>query len=148
MKMNKLFEQILQESKSDDFEAIDLQTIPIEEWEKLSTPEQVFLIESKRLKEMSVLCHPNDGFGIEIKTWSNDHPPAHAHVKNASGGDENRFLITDHRPRTPDSVVPYPGDSLTTQQRKAIVKWANKKSDGVYNWVFLKREGKKIMGPI
>jgi hypothetical protein len=104
--------------------------------------------ERKQLNEMATVCSKNDGYGMIIEVYSEDHGilgdksnPAHAHIKSTDNIYLGKFAITDQPPR--DAVYVFDCDKdkvIPGEYKKKITKWAKDKyhKSAVTNWFILK----------
>ena len=104
--------------------------------------------EKQPLDEMATVCSKDDGYGMILEVYSNDHGvignkanPAHAHLKATDGKYLGKFAITDQPPRSDMYVFDYDKSHLIPPEfKKKLVVWAKAKYNRspVTNWWFLK----------
>jgi hypothetical protein len=100
------------------------------------------------LNEMATVCSKNDGYGMIIEVYSEDHgilgsktDPAHAHIKATDNKYMGKFAITDQPPRATRYVFDCDKNKyIPPEYKEAIVKWAkmNYRNQDVSNWSALK----------
>jgi hypothetical protein len=104
--------------------------------------------ERKQLNEMATVCGKNDGYGMIIEVYSEDHGvlgdksnPAHAHIKSTDNTYLGKFAITDQPPRGARYVFDCDKNKyIPPEYKDNIVKWSKMKYRklDVSNWSALK----------
>jgi hypothetical protein len=100
------------------------------------------------LNEMATVCGKNDGYGMIIEVYSEDHgvlgsksEPAHAHLKTAGNKYLGKFAITNQPPRAARYVFDCDKNNyIPPEYKETIVKWSKMKyrKSEVSNWAALK----------
>jgi hypothetical protein len=100
------------------------------------------------LNEMATVCGKNDGYGMVIEVYSEDHgvlgsksDPAHAHLKNTDNKYFGKFAITNQSPRVARYVFDCDKNKFIPHEYKEnIVSWSKVKyrKSEVSNWSALK----------
>jgi hypothetical protein len=103
--------------------------------------------ESTHLKEMALICRKEDGFGIVIEIYSEDHgilgdknQPTHAHIKTTDNQYLGKFAITKEPPRSFEYIFDCDKSNIIpSSYKKIIVDWSSKKNkNNIKNWTALK----------
>lgn len=94
------------------------------------------LDEQMALNEMATLLYKDEGRGMEIIINSNDHPPAHMHVKDLNRKDVARVIIPPSEPKSIDGIRTIEEDSLTNKWKKKILEFLNyyDENEGMTKW--------------
>ncbi len=65
----------------------------------------------QKLLEMARVCKKLDGFGFIAEIYSNEHDPAHIHIKDYDNKELGQILLTDEIPQTKDDIQVYKGNN-------------------------------------
>jgi hypothetical protein len=108
----------------------------------------IFVEDKQPLNEMATVCGRNDGYGMVIEVYSEDHgvlgsksEPAHAHLKTTDNKYLGKFAITNQPPRASRYVFDYDKNNyIPPEYKDNIVKWSRMKyrKQDVSNWAALK----------
>lgn len=104
--------------------------------------------EKQQLNEIATICGKNDGYGMIIEVYSEDHgvigsssDPAHAHLKTTDNKYLGKFVITKYPPHAARYVLDCDKNKyIPPEYKKTIVRWSKMKYDKMkfLNWIALK----------
>jgi hypothetical protein len=125
--------------------------------EKSSSEEgRTIFSERQSFNEMATVCAKNDGYGMIIEVYSEDHgilgsktSPAHAHLKATDNKYLGKFAITNQPPRSSQYVFDCDKNYfIPPEYKEKIVNWSKNKYQDmeVSNWAALKLSW-KILHP-
>lgn len=88
------------------------------------------------------VCFREDGYGVVIDIYSDDHNPPHMHVSLIGNRRiQCRYIITDTPPQSIRDLRLMKGDRdvFSTKIKNNVVCWANgTESSGVLTWKYVK----------
>ena len=94
--------------------------------ERINDQNKVSEKNSLILNEMATVIDKSAGLGIEIRVFSEDHPPAHMHVLDTRTGSLiARVIIPSKKPSNINSIRPYRNETLSNTQKSIILEALN-----------------------
>ena len=90
----------------------------------------------RNMLESMELCSAQDGYGIIIEVFSEESPPARAHIYEPSGKPIGTIRITNSKPTKESDIIVLEGE-FTSDVKNKVVKWAGVVDDGLGNWELL-----------